>query len=873
MDVGRVPFRFDFDPPPLARPLPHPLYQPQPPASVWESATFGRVVHATVRVLASVASTATAAAAIQATKKQRWTEYERVKEQEVERAEQREKEQQEAVAKRAAERAAVEAEEEAKREEEEKIQRVQWEKKQEEKKKREEEKAKQRAEVEKKRKEEAERKRVEQEQRKKEQEQRRKVEEENRRVEVERQRKEEEERKRQEEEKRRVEAERKRKEEEERQRAEEERKAKEEAERKAKEEAERKAKEEAERIRREEEEARQRALEAEQEEDISLAVFPSTPSRRSAPVSHINSITKRNRQSTGKGRVASPAAQLLTPPPRSAPNSAPGSAVSRSGGKSSRVAAALAAEEEAMARAAGEAYTPRTQPPYALGIITPASLKHYGEALKQGFEEMQRKNEAAGGEEALFRSIEMCVPNEDEIGTSFSRRIRTRHNFDVVLVQYHAANHEQPIAFMDYEPRGCLPEDIPRLLLIHRPEEALQRHHQRVFNITQFNIIKRMGEVDAVVLLGEAYRSQLMEYNPNVVVAPHGFFPLDSREQLLNEKNGGATTLGSASFPAIIGSNTVWSDMRWIADLLQLKKEILDKNESLRRTASTPSKASKRGPVPVGPKCVLLYACGRFIPYDDPRSKEAPRDRIITDELSNLQKTCPDQLVLVKAREMEEAVASERIEDAAAFRRWLYARSGNGTKLVICPDVDKLTSESLRSWHSSGGALFDFNTQLFRELLLDFRPKVEYGGHLHAHPGASIPIVFASPSMNDVDIEGVQLIQVPYPHVQAEQVNDEVGASSSSSSSNNSSSSSIAASSVSRRAGPWYNKATYCPDFQPAVRQIFLYLHHPAQYRTHRLSIHESAQQLTMRHVATQYQQIMIQVFQSRKEQEQEPDQ
>ena len=584
---------------------------------------------------------------------------------------------------------------------------------------------------------------------------------------------------------------------------------------------------------------------SEEEEEESAADdaadVESTPRRSTInpEFSHIDSISKRDRKSARK----SAAPNRRTSAPEQRPIYASPSKIA-------------AVEEARRARAAAREARINSglppQKPFSLGIITPRSLQRYGNLLKEGFDELHARQQtsasssssaasasSAENEGPLLRSVELCVPEEGETAAAFSLRIRQEKDFDILLIQYHGSQGEDPIAFVDYSDF----DDVSRILLLHRPEEILQRHELHIFKDSQFNVHKLLREVDVVVLLGQAARPAILEVFPaeergaaNICVVPHGFFDLLGAEQLKKPKQLAPI--------AVAGSYTTWSDMRWVADLMQLRAEISKRNaENLAKKRSSGGGASKKHAHAAASHAshnVVVYACGSFVTYTHPLSKEP------IDELARLTRDFPDLLTIVTASELD---AVQSVVDVASLKKLLWTLSAEGCKVVVT------TGDLSARLHSLHADLFDFNVQLYRELLCDFRPKIEYSGSLHARPGASIPIVFAGDASEDVAIEGMQLITVGYEGAAAD-----AEADSSAPAFVAAAASSPAAAAASGVSESWYPAAHYAPDFRRAIDALFRYLSQPAHFQSHRVATAMAASQLSMRHVAAQYEAIIKQL-------------
>ncbi|MFA5143646.1 MAG: glucose-6-phosphate isomerase family protein [Candidatus Omnitrophota bacterium] len=277
---------------------------------------------------------------------------------------------------------------------------------------------------------------------------------------------------------------------------------------------------------------------------------------------------------------------------------------------------------------------------------------------------------------------------------------------------------------------------------------------------------KALGKSDKVVLLGNA---EVATYaarcgTDKAMAIPHGFFNINPQAAAPKD-----LTI------SVVGSVTTWSDMRWVKDVVGLVKEI--------RRRSVETKA-------------LGYVAGKFVPYKNP-------DGTVVDELRELR-TNPDCIIL-KAEDLESAYRQTGgFTDLASFKTWLWERSDGGKIVIVDGEINKEEVKKLQA------SLVDFNTQMYRELLNGFEPKVEYSGTLHENPGSSIPVVFESPSMTDVASEGLNMVTVKF--------------------------------------GP-DGKV----DFSGAAQRIIELIGNPAMYNEQRAQSLAAAQKLTMADVASRY--------------------
>jgi len=576
------------------------------------------------------------------------------------------------------------------------------------------------------------------------------------------------------------------------------------------------------------------------------ALDPRFTTPRRSTMSHIDSIAKRERKSGTRRSVVTPAGR---------------SSIAAVGGSPLGTYASpskIAAFERGEIEVADEPLRPLGVRPFALGIITPRSLAKYGALLKQGFDEyMARQNAALEAEAAaqaapgaaasaepsalpLLRSVEVCMPDASESAAQFGARMRATKRFDVLLIQYHGSESEQPIAFVEHSES----EEVPRILLLHRPEEILLRHERHVYKAEQYNVIKLLREVDVVVLLGEAARPAVLRAvgdsaassvssppQANVCVVPHGFSELLSAEELHRSR--------TLSPIAVVGSDTTWGDMRWVADLIQLRHALEKKQAEHIAAFAARKRMSGGGKHKSGSKMpqahnVLLYASGVFQSYVHPLSKEH------VDELKQLQARCPDELAIISADQLNDA--SPPINDVTALKKALWAHSDQGARVVVCKGGE--LNSRLRAFHAE---LFDFNVQLYRELIKDYQPKIEYSGTLHSRPGASIPIVFESAAMEEVEVEGLRMLKAAY-HAAEQQEEEEAQAAGAAA---------AAAAAAPLSSAPWYTKAAYVPDFSRTVEGLLRFLERPSTFQAQRAAAANDAAVLSMRHVASQYANII----------------
>jgi hypothetical protein len=178
--------------------------------------------------------------------------------------------------------------------------------------------------------------------------------------------------------------------------------------------------------------------------------------------------------------------------------------------------------------------------------------------------------------------------------------------------------------------------------------------------------------------------------------------------------------------------------MRWVSDVVGMHTAYLAHREHDPTTTA-----------------LVFLAAGIFRPYAH------PSDGRIVDELALLRSGSVPSVVIIDGTAIDAVCAAESdLSRPPPLHDWLWAQSQCGARVVVVAP-SPITPIGLAAL----GAAIDFNMQLYRELLCDFAPKVEYSGTLHERAGSSLPIVWHSPSMCDVTNEGLEgMILVAYPH-------------------------------------------------------------------------------------------------------------
>lgn len=384
-------------------------------------------------------------------------------------------------------------------------------------------------------------------------------------------------------------------------------------------------------------------------------------------------------------------------------------------------------------------------PKVQVALVSPSSLENYANCLVGGFRNLDDVEITSRVAPPSLR------PTEDPSGTmSFIQE--SAAGADVVITQLHGAHNEIPVVFSLW--KYLQPLKVPLIVIVHRPEEVLERHSRGLYtdelsNSGGASVIDIMSGCGACVLLGEASRPDYDQaLRKPVQVIPHGFF--NCLENAPAEPFAGGV--------AVVGSVTTWSDMRWLSDIFALHSACGAEAAGAERANS-----------------LLFVAAGTFRPFT------IPGQSIAVDELGDLQAelqkgdAASHPAVIVQGREIEEACGTGSVTDQASLRRWLWRLSDEGRKVCVIASLPSSSGSGTAAVLIRG--LIDFNCQLYRELLRGFAPKIEYSGTLHEQPGSSIPIVFDSPSMTDVASEGLCCLLVP-PSLSNEKLSASAGGSS-----------------------------------------------------------------------------------------------
>ncbi|MBN1622309.1 MAG: methyltransferase [Endomicrobiales bacterium] len=334
-----------------------------------------------------------------------------------------------------------------------------------------------------------------------------------------------------------------------------------------------------------------------------------------------------------------------------------------------------------------------------ISSVSPKSLQGYADILNKGIEELTS--------EYTDVSIKPFTHDGTQDKESFCRSVGSHKDADVRIIQFHGAHNEDPVIFEDF---GDF--DGVTIVTVHRPEEILRKYSaEELKSLSQ--------KIDAIVLLGEAMVDDYKKiFGDKVFVIPHGFVNVDPEEiaNLLTNKDLGTS---------IIGSATAWSDMRWIKDVLGILKKTREKDP----------RAGTFG-----------YVTGAFLPYKHPETGEE------IDELKELAES--DECLIVEPSVVNSAYESGVIHDVPSYKAWIKKQLGDKAVLLIVagnvkPEIKQLESQ-----------IFDFDTQMYREIENRFLAKVEYSRALHSKPGSRVSVVLDSPAMEDVEREGLQMVKV-----------------------------------------------------------------------------------------------------------------
>jgi hypothetical protein len=202
-------------------------------------------------------------------------------------------------------------------------------------------------------------------------------------------------------------------------------------------------------------------------------------------------------------------------------------------------------------------------------------------------------------------------------------------------------------------------------------------------------------------------------------VIPHGFFnclpgngPPAPKIGFVPSAVGFTDNPATGGGLAVVGSNTTWSDMRWLSDLIRMHRSMV----------------SLQFEGVVGQASTLFVAAGTFRPYI------RPIDGTCVDELSDLIAEATDagrecSVELIEGAEIAAACApGGGVHNQVTLRRWLWQRCGGGARVCVLvsplPPADDLSPLGVVLAVALLADLIDFNLQLYRELLRDFAPKV-----------------------------------------------------------------------------------------------------------------------------------------------------
>lgn len=446
-------------------------------------------------------------------------------------------------------------------------------------------------------------------------------------------------------------------------------------------------------------------------------------------------------------------------------------------------------------------------PRRTLLMLSPASLANYERCLRRGFEEEIPLHTTQGLLDHHHQHqgtivVESVVVGEHEDAAMAVRQAMTAHEGSVVLVQLHGAHNENVVAFevfkqitMEHHVQG---DSFKVVLLVHRPEEVLERARHGLYDEAATYAMFRRA--DAVVLLGEAMLDAYARLCPRVCAIHHGFFNLVPPESIISKAQA-----EHGEPVAVVGSVTTWSDMRWISDVLIMHATYRANREWCESAR------------------MLFYVAGTFRPYT------RIGDTRPIDEWAVLRtgSVTSDTVVVTTGKDLDQAFAECAFTDLPSFRLWLWRLSSQGHKVIVVGAPQPESSEVIELQSN----LIDFNVQLYRELLCDFEPKVEYSGTLHERAGSSIPVVFDSPSMRDVGREGLHCITVAYGH-ERQRSQTEI---------------------LPHPAAGLFYPPHYQPDFTNCLSTIVTFIKEPQQALAVRLANAHAAKCNSFMHVAREY--------------------
>eukprot|EP01117_Protostelium_nocturnum_P016960 TRINITY_DN6809_c0_g1_i1.p1 TRINITY_DN6809_c0_g1~~TRINITY_DN6809_c0_g1_i1.p1 ORF type:complete len:436 (-),score=122.80 TRINITY_DN6809_c0_g1_i1:39-1346(-) len=421
-----------------------------------------------------------------------------------------------------------------------------------------------------------------------------------------------------------------------------------------------------------------------------------------------------------------------------------------------------------------------------IAIVSPKTLEPYALLMKGGF-----LWDSSHGSLSIQVSLFTHDPNQEILTFSIETADKL-DEFDGIIYQLHGSHLEIPVVFQ----KELINVNKPRVILIHRPEEVLERSkrgespYPDISKLSEF-----LAQFSAVVLLGECHLKAYGEHHPKCVCIPHGFYNLNVIPE--SEKD--------IQRVCIVGAVTSFSDMRWISDLFKMHEKYMEKRQE------------------TGEGRIVFYASGSFKPFKPIGSE------IEMDELKTLKKKAEREempVIFFTAQELQDKFSSgTEFNDAPSFKEWIFTASGEGRKVVVVegfPASEEFKEIQLES--------LDFNVQLYRELLLDFKPKIEYSGSLHSAPHLNLPVVFYSPSAVDVKKEGMEILKVkfdpPFPQLSSFPALDPK---------------------------ELFFPNEFYPDFEPVLKEIQRLQRERGEYNEKLRRQHEKAQSLGFQFVAYSY--------------------
>ncbi len=399
-----------------------------------------------------------------------------------------------------------------------------------------------------------------------------------------------------------------------------------------------------------------------------------------------------------------------------------------------------------------------------VALVAPRSLSGFVDLLEAGFKEAH-----GAGNVKINITIEM--PEEGENMSDFASRVRDE-GYDAHFIQFHGAEREDEVAFEFY--------GANTVLLMHRPEEILERYKNGYYDPAEGKDFEwLLRRTNTVMLFGRAKREEYRLLANNVDIVTYGFHNVDP-----------AYAEGRDLNIAAIGAVTTWGPMRFVSDAINVIRQV-------KKMAAE--------------KQVFGYLSGDFLEDRVEIKREGePLSSESVYELDRYEKS--EDILMLKAEDIEKDFTDTG--DLAAYKKWLYEKSGGGRKIIIV--TGKFKNDAMSKLEKR---LIDFETQLFREVYnVNWKDKVaakvEYSQTLHERPGRSIPIVFKSPSMDDLrDLDRINLVEVNI-------INGEI-------------------------------------DAESAARQILTYLNNPKEYNGQRDYTMRAAKITTMREAALSYERVL----------------